>query len=96
MSLDDIRSLIMAENATLLDTTLQKLEGVIDARLTGQEALLMKEISALQKRAELLELRNRDRADDDDDETAAVQEAKATSTMRQCGDQKCRCGERCS
>ena len=47
MSLDDIRSLIMAENATLLDTTLQKLESGIDVRLAGQEALLMKEISVL-------------------------------------------------
>ena len=74
MSLDEIRSMIRAENATLLDATLQKLEGVIDARLAGQEARLMKEISALQKRTEQLELRDRDRADENDD--SAVQEAK--------------------
>ena len=59
MSLDEIRLMIRAENATLLDAILQKLEGVIDARLAGQEARLMKEISALQKRTEQLELRDR-------------------------------------
>ena len=58
--------MIRAENDTLLDAALQKLEGVIDARLAGHEARLMKEIAALQKRTEQLELRDRDRADEND------------------------------
>ena len=89
MPLDEIRSMIRAEHATLLDATLQKLEGVIDARLAGQEARLMKEISSLQKRTEQLELRDRDRA-------CRCTGGKETSTKHQCRDWKCRYGEKCS
>ena len=74
MSLEAIRSMIRAEHATLLDEARQKLEGVIDARLADQEARFMKEISALQKRTEQLELRDTDRTDENDD--PAVQETK--------------------
>ena len=46
MSHDEIRVLIRTENGALLDATLQKLKGVIVTRLAGQEARLIKEISA--------------------------------------------------
>ena len=69
VSLDEIRSMIRKETATLLDATLQKMLGVIDTKMAGQEARLMKEISALQKRTEQLEFR------ECDDEIGAEQEA---------------------
>ena len=73
-SLDEIRAMFRAENAARLDATLLKMEGAIDARMTCYETRLMKEVSALQKRREQLELRDKARADENDD--PAVQEAK--------------------
>ena len=45
-----------AENAAMLDAALQKMEGAIDARMTGYENGISKEVSDLQKRTEQLEL----------------------------------------
>ena len=74
MSLDEIRMMFKAENASMLDGALQSMERKMAARLADQEARFMREISALQKRMEQLELRARDRADGNDE--LAVQEAK--------------------
>ena len=62
MSLDEFRSMVKADNATLLGVTLQRLEGMMDAKFADQEARFAKEISTLQKGIEQLELRPRDRA----------------------------------
>ena len=59
---------------TLLESNIQRLENTLDERLASQEARFMKEISELQKRAEQLELRFKDR--DDENEDPAAQEAK--------------------
>ena len=74
MSLDEIRMLFKAENASVLDGALQSMERKMAARLADQEARFMREISALQKRMEQLELGARDRADGNDE--PAVQEVK--------------------
>ena len=75
LSIDEIRT-IREESSTLLEVTLQKLESVIDSKLSGQEARLMIEIIALQKSTEMFEPRDRDRAADDGEVSATVQEAK--------------------
>ena len=54
-------------NEALLDPANQKLKSVIDTRLAGLEPLLTKEISALEKRTEQLDLPDRD-SDDCDEE----------------------------
>ena len=63
-----------AENAAMLDAAIQRMEGAIDARMTGYENRISKEVSDLQRRAEQLELRKKARADENND--PAVQEAK--------------------
>ena len=58
VSLDEIRAMFRAENTAMLDAALQKMEGVIDARMTGYENRISTEVSDLQKRTEQLELRS--------------------------------------
>ena len=74
VSLDEIRAMFRAENAAMLDAALQKMEGAIDARMTGYENRISTEVSDLQKRAVQLELREKARADGNIN--PAVQEAK--------------------
>ena len=62
-----------AENALMLDAAIQKMEGAIDARMTGYENRISKEVSDLQKRTEQLELREKARAEGNN---PAVQEVK--------------------
>ena len=76
MSLDEIRSMIRAENATLLDATLQKLEGC-DRRKAGWSGGSSHEgdFGSTETYRAVVELRDRDRADESDD-SAAHQEAR--------------------
>ena len=73
-TLDEIHAMFRAENAAMLDAAIQRMEGAIDARMTGYENRISKEVSDLQRRAEQLELRKKARADENND--PAVQEAK--------------------
>ena len=43
MSLDEIRT-TRAESSTLLEVTLQKLESIVDSKLSGQEGCVMKSV----------------------------------------------------
>ena len=43
MSLDEFRSMVKADNATLLGVTLQRLEGMMDAKFADQEVRFAKE-----------------------------------------------------
>ena len=74
VSLDEIRMMFKAENASMLDGALQVMERQMAARLADQEARFMRVVSALQNRMEQLELRDRDRNDGNDE--PAVQEVK--------------------
>ena len=73
VSLDEIRAMFKAENALMLDAAIQMMEGAIDARMTGYENRISKEVSDLQKRTEQLELREKARAEGNN---PAVQEVK--------------------
>ena len=73
VSIEEIRAMFRAENALMLDAALQKMEGAIDARMTGYENRISKEVSDLQKRTEQLELREKARAEGNN---PAVQEVK--------------------
>ena len=63
VSIEEIRAMFRAENALMLDAAIQKMEGAIDAMMTGYENRISKEVSDLQKRTEQLELREKARAE---------------------------------
>ena len=45
VSIEEILAMFRAENALMLDAAIQKMEGAIDARMTGYENRISKEVS---------------------------------------------------